>query len=398
MIMSRYFIFVAVGAFLFGCKGTTDNGGFNSSIDEVKSANQSVLNTQSTFSEPISMRNRRTINPFTWNILRPQNKTSYYGLVWGFPPPIAKNTTLSLTATSWELQRTGSHYADFEGNQNYLLNYSFLNPEIGNNAEYAGDYATNHRAPGFPEWIAGTASRIVERHNSDGVMLDWWHNNHPTKFSPSQVRSSRIAIAQALRAQLGENKIIMGNVNQNLDHDTARYLNAVFMEAWKPNPRENYTLSELREIERAIRFYEKNLKYPKIIALEGWRVFTTLSDADMNTSENRRSAKLFTALSAVIPTAGYILFADNNADNPRNDHDHLLYDFYDFDIGQPIGNEIIIKSGASFKRFENGFIAFNITGQPVSFVPNDGETIWIEPRSGLFCENKSPTRSCLSFD
>lgn len=362
-----------------------------------ESANEiAPANTQTASNFFSSLVRRKTINIFTWNILRPNYKVSDYGLVWGFPPGIAKKTTLSLTAVSWELQRIGSHYADFKGNENYLLDYSFLNQKIGNNSEYGSDFATNHQAVGFPQWLAETSARLVDEHNSDGILLDWWHNNHPTRFSPVQIRSSRIEIAQALRTTLGNDAIIMANVNQTLDQDTVQYLNGVFMESWKENPKENYTLSELKEIERAMRYYEINLRYPKIIALEGWRVFSALSDADMNSLENRRSAKLFTALSVVIPTTGYVLFADNNADNPQNDHDHIFYDFYQFDAGKPIRNEIRIKDGSSYKEHERGFIGYNITGRTVSFTRENGETFSIEPRSGLFCEDRLSETTCLN--
>jgi hypothetical protein len=341
---------------------------------------------------------RKTINPFAWSILRSENQPSDYGLVWGFPPPSPSRNLVTLTHISWELQRKGSHYADFKGNKPFLLDYSFLNPKRDNNAEYGADFATNHVLPNFPEWLAERSLEYVAKHKSDGVMLDWWHNNHPSNFSKTQTRSSRIKIAQELRTKLGSGAIIMGNVNQDMDRDTVKFINGVFMESWKANANQGYTQSELSKIEKAIIYYEKNLLEPKIIALEGWRRFSDLSDTDMNSSENRKMAKLFTAMSVVIPKNGYILFGDNNSDNPNNDHDHLLYDFYKFDIGKPVSGRIEIKNGAGYKEHQEGFIAYNITNGKQSFTRSNGETVDIEAKSGLFCRNVGASSDCLSYD
>ena len=53
-----------------------------------------------------------------------------------------------------------------------------------------------------------------------------------------------------------------------------------------------------------------------------------LSDEDRNSSENRKMAKLLTAMSVVVPDNGYILYGDNNRDDDHTDHYHLYYDFY----------------------------------------------------------------------
>ena len=90
-------------------------------------------------------------------------------------------------------------------------------------------------------------------------------------------------------------------------------------------------------MENLIVYYEKNLQFPKLIALEGWRKTTANTAEDRNSPENRKMAKLLTAMSVVIPTNGYILYADNNNDTPDGDHEHTYYDFYSFDIGKPTG-------------------------------------------------------------
>ena len=64
--------------------------------------------------------------------------------------------------------------------------------------------------------------------------------------------------------------------------------------------------------------------------------------------ENIRFAKLFTAMAMVIPENGYILYGDNNRDNPEHDHYHEIYDFYKIDLGKPTSLKTEIIDGLAF--------------------------------------------------
>ena len=92
-----------------------------------------------------------------------------------------------------------------------------------------------------------------------------------------------------------------------------------------------------------VSYYNKYLAKPKIITLNGWRKTVDLSDEDRNSSENRKMAKLLTAMSVVVPDNGYILYGDNNRDDDHTDHYHLYYDFYSFDIGRPTGPRVKVS-------------------------------------------------------
>ena len=116
---------------------------------------------------------------------------------------------------------------------------------------------------------------------------------------------------------------------------------------------------------------------------------------DRNSKNNRKMAKLMTAMSAVIPTNGYILYGDNNQDTPNGDHGHLLYDFYKFNIGTPTSTHIKVKNGVGVKRYAKGFIAYNITSRTQSIEFNSENQISIEPLSGLFCKNSGSIYQCL---
>ena len=107
-------------------------------------------------------------------------------------------------------------------------------------------------------------------------------------------------------------------------------------------------------------------------------------------------AKLLTAMSVVIPTNGYILYADNNNDTPDGDHAHLFYDFYNFDIGKPTSGYKKVKPGVGYKEHHKGFIAYNITGSSKKFKRKNGQEHTIEAKSGLFCKDVGAKTECLS--
>ena len=66
-------------------------------------------------------------------------------------------------------------------------------------------------------------------------MLDWWHDHHQSSsgYSKHQVRMARTAIAKKLRAKIGPDKIILGNVSWRKDTATVPYINGVFLELYK---------------------------------------------------------------------------------------------------------------------------------------------------------------------
>ena len=224
-------------------------------------------------------------------------------------------------------------------------------------------------------------SKSIEQNQTDGVLLDWWRDNHRPHngYSKPQVRKARIAIAKQLRKRLGpEAIIIMGNVNWTKDKATVPYINGVFLEFFKKGTKRTYKISELKKIESSLNYYEKNLQPPKLVALAGWRKTKELTDEDRNTPENRKMAKLLTAMSVVINTNGYILYSDNNPDAKNGDYHHIFYDFYKFDIGKPTSGYTKVKAGVGYKEHKQGFIAYNHYEQ----VPKDNQGKWPRASGG----------------
>ena len=190
-------------------------------------------------------------------------------------------------------------------------------------------------------------------------------------------------------------------MNWRKDVSTVKNLNGVFLELYKEPYKSSsgrlYTFSELLKIESLLEYYQRNLAYPKLIALEGWRKTKSVSNKDRNTKENRRMAKVLTAMSVVIPENGYILYADNNNDTPKGDHGHLFYDFYNFDVGMPVGGVKKLAYGVGLKEHKRGFVAYNISQRDFVAKRKNGTSVTIPSYSGLFCKEVGKTK-CLPLD
>ena len=348
----------------------------------------------------------RTHAPWiTWSMKRGGILPKNYQLAWvgqsGYPYDCTRMNAKGIRLAQIEWQAVGKSWGSSVLNSSMISNnrYVYKNgyAPYGSYNEREQRVFTKLDDPSFPNelvtaWgksIAGTCE------HPEGVIFDYWHNEHPEAYSKSSIRKVRRKIAEAFRKQYGNNFILMGNVNYRLDKDTTDLMNGVFLEFWKDNPKREYTTTELKNIERAIKFYEKNLSSPRIIAVNGWRKTLNLTNFDRNSPENRQMAKLIAAMTLVLAENGYVHFGDNNDDDDMTDHYHLFYDFYRFDIGQSISQTINLKSGVAYKKFQNGFIAFNRNNNATEIVIDDQVKFSIAKRSGLFCKKNGAIHECL---
>ena len=316
-----------------------------------------------------------------------------YGLVWSGSTR-NKPRAITLNEVYWNYTYT---QRPISGIKKFLTKRNW-----DHDAEYGKTLANKIIDPNFQDFIVDVMIKKLKAKNTNGIMLDWWHDHHQSSsgYSKHQVRMARTAIAKKLRAKIGPDKIILGNVSWRKDTATVPYINGVFLELYKEpyysSSNRLYGSQELKKIESLLNYYEEKLQAPKLIALEGWRKTKNVSNEDRNTPENRKMAKLLTAMSVVIPTNGYILYGDNNNDTPVGDHAHLFYDFYSFDIGKPTSGYNKVKSGVGYKEHDKGFIAYNITGSSKKFKRKNGQEHTIEAKSGLFCKDVGAKTECLS--
>jgi len=232
--------------------------------------------------------------------------------------------------------------------------------------------------PEFQDIIAAKAKALKDSGLFDGIMMDWWNETNATTgnldwsktyLTKEQEVEARVNILKKIRGLVGDDFLIMVNANKNKVPLSAPYINGLYMEAGKDDYAKGYTADELKKIEETLYWAEGALKEPHINGLEGWRVVNDYDGdiksrvADRNTDENMRWMRLFTTMS-LTHSDGYVLFSDDNT-MPSEDHLHNWYDFWDIDLGMPVGEKRVTyngRDGVFIREFEKGYAVYNRTG------------------------------------
>lgn len=337
---------------------------------------------------------RGTINLFGPWVETGRHPASDYGLTWHSWDEAPAGNSIWLKEMYWAYfyDRPDSRKAAYRFHVPELD--SFLEPERWeHDPEYGSTYRIAYRTPGFVEYSAEVADRMLKGTGAEGLMFDWWIDNHP-KMDRSEVQSIRQAMAKAIRAKVGDEPILLGNVGREKEVATMGQLNGVFMEYWKKVPADGYDCPDLLRMEELITYYDEALQQPKIVAFEPWRISQTKGDQDRRSPVNQYLAKLFSAMASVAPRNGYILYTDNQRDTDASDHEHVRYDFYKTDLGRAVSGRTIIAPGISYKRFEKGVAIYNISRQN-AVVDFGGNTIEVRSVEGLFCKERKDGFDCI---
>ena len=307
--------------------------------------------------------NRKTINPFNaWRYQKALLSNTHYGIAWtnGWDKNrrLFSDSMFELESPDWNYYYPNSPWSYW--NDHAQQKSLATNIDWAHDAEYGVTKALNVVHPSYPQAFAKEAVSISTK-GFHGALLDWWHTFHPVPWKGATLQSAMENLSNEIRKQAGEDFLLIGNTNWRKNSRLVSSLNGVFSELYKtPYSRsDSYSFAEIAEMEELIKFNEEHLRYPKLIALNPWRI-TDKSDPTNRTSEdNLRFARLFSAMAAVIPEHGYILYGDNNPDFEEGDHDHYYYDVYSVDLGKPESKYTPIAQGVAYKKFEKGYIAYN---------------------------------------
>ena len=226
-------------------------------------------------------------------------------------------------------------------------------------------YLIDFTHPELQEQIVQQAIAVAKCGLFDGIFFDWWNEdravltNHQvgwTELLPGgneAEQHARDSILQRIRAAVRPDFLIIGNGNRRKFPRTAPYINGTFMETLRDN-NDGYTHDGLAEIESTLLWAEENLKEPQINCLEGWGVFTESPDSP----RNRRWMRVFTTM-GLTHSDGYVLY------NIGDEHDHYWYDFWDANLGKPIGPKAQQHQnveGLFIRKFTNGWAVYNRSG------------------------------------
>ena len=229
-------------------------------------------------------------------------------------------------------------------------------PVIG----FPGHYLINFTHPDVQEIIVQQAVAVSKCGLYDGVFFDWWEEewhvlggNYVTLEAEQRARDN---ILQRIRAETRPDFLIMGNTNRDKIPRTGKHINGSFMETLIPRDVTGDRLEALlTEVENSLLWLDTNLREPRINALEGWSVPTKPPDSPTNL----RWMRAFTALS-LTHSDGYILFNDGHS------HKHFWYDFWDTDLGRPVGEKAQLyqeTEGLYIREFTNGWAIYNHSGE-----------------------------------
>ena len=199
----------------------------------------------------------------------------------------------------------------------------------------------------------------------DGIFFDWWTESgtvladNKTGWSEGYVgfeaeQRARDIILTRIREAVREDFLILVNTNRRKIPRTAWGINGTFMETGR-DYEEGYTHAGLKEIESTLSWAEENLREPRVNCLEGFGVPTESPDSP----RNLRWMRVFTAMS-LTHSDGYVLY------NEGIQHDHYWYDFWDADLGQPIGEKAQTyenQEGLFIREFTNGWAVYNRSGK-----------------------------------
>ena len=223
----------------------------------------------------------------------------------------------------------------------------------------------------------------------DGIMLDWWNEDYATSpigindwsdtiLTQEAESEARLSLLRKIRTHVRDDFLILINANMRQIPKSAPHVNGIFMECYKREHDEGYSLNQILQMEETLLWAEHHLREPRINCLEGWRIVTDYT-GDLNTrvdernsEENQQWMRMITTLS-LTHSDGYALFADDNA-IPIPDHAHNWYNFWDADLGQPIQEKATRYQGVTglfVRAFENGWVVYNRSGTTQTITFND---------------------------
>ena len=234
---------------------------------------------------------------------------------------------------------------------------------------------TNFFVPELQNLIVNRILAIERCGVYDGVFLDGFDHNGTgfggrSFYNASDEEIMRVweNIFEAVRARTRNDFLILINANQSKPTRFAKYVNGVFMESGKDHPG-GYTRDWIKVHEDALTWAENNLREPRINCLYGEGMSIEPPDGP----NNLRWMRMFTTLS-LTHSDGYVLYTDGMRDFITREepflfphHQHIWYDFWEVDLGQPVGPKATLYDpdtpGLFIREFTNGWAVYNRSGK-----------------------------------
>ena len=212
----------------------------------------------------------------------------------------------------------------------------------------------NH--PGLQKRLIDQAVAVSQCGLYDGIFVDgWseWHQDHRGTLGGAE------AILKGIRERVHPDFLILVNTNQRQAPVSAPYINGLFMETGIPgkseDPSEGFTI-----LETTLSWAETNLRTPRINSLET----DVLRHEPLDSPTNLRYMRAATTLNLTF-SDGYVLFRIDTWEG-KHMHWHYWYDFWDADLGRPIGEKSQLyegRPGLYIREYTNGWAVYNHSGE-----------------------------------
>ena len=238
---------------------------------------------------------------------------------------------------------------------------------------WRGTYLVDFTHPGAQDLIVDQAVAISKCGLYDGIFFDYWREDHAVLDGYRTLEAellARTTILQRIRAETRPDLLIMVNSNRSKVPQSAPYINGSFMETGTPGgfageqPQGEHLERRINQIENTVRWAEQNFREPRINGIEGWAIPTEPLDSPTNL----RWMRTFTTLT-LTHTDGYTLIIKGRSPGDLwYNHSHYWYDFWDADLGRPVGPKSQLYDedipGLYIREFTNGWAVYNHSGAP----------------------------------
>ena len=237
-------------------------------------------------------------------------------------------------------------YVDAEGNEFREPLVDFVNPEV-------------------QEIIVAQVVAVARCGLYDGIWLDRWNQGIEDGdlfgYVPLEIElAARDQILQDIRANVQEDFLILTHAPFTQNRWAALINGAFFEFAGAHDPGssefrgESYTRQDFRNFEEALVWNEANLREPNFTILTN--IFPSYSNIE--SPKSQQTMRTFTTLS-LTHSDGYVSMAQHGTDG-------IWYDFYDADLGRPVGEKVQLyedRDGLFIREFTNGWAVYNRSGQ-----------------------------------
>ena len=210
----------------------------------------------------------------------------------------------------------------------------------------------------------------------DGVFFDGFGSNGAGfvgrsrfPYTDEEMTQAMLNVFRQARKHIREDFLIIVNAGALKLTRFTEFINGALMEIGEDHPG-GYTHATLKRVDNALSWNEENLREPRVNCLYG----EAITIEPLDGPNNLRWMRVFTTMS-LTHSDGYTQYV---TDTKIGHSDHLWYDFWEADLGQPVG----IKAqqppdieGLFIREFTNGWAVYNRSGAaqsitlPTSTIP-----------------------------